>query len=38
MDWVMEISTECNRLNIPIFLKNNLGLENPIQEFPEVTV
>lgn len=34
MGWVMDISAECNRLKIPIFLKNNLGLKNPIQEFP----
>ena len=34
MGWVMDISAECNRLKIPIFLKNNLGLKNPVQEFP----
>ena len=34
MGWVMDISAECSRLKIPIFLKNNLGLKNPVQEFP----
>ena len=36
MGWVMDISAQCSRLRIPIFLKNNLGLKNPRQEFPEV--
>lgn len=35
MGWVMDISAECNRLKIPIFLKDNLGLKYPVQEFPE---
>jgi len=35
MSWVMEISKRCNILKIPIFMKNNLGLQNPIQEFPK---
>ena len=34
MKWVMEISAECSKLGIPVFLKNNLGLQNPRQEFP----
>lgn len=34
MSWVMDISAEASRYNIPVFLKNNLGLENPKQEFP----
>ena len=36
MGWVMDISAQCSRLKIPIFLKNNLGLPIPRQEFPEV--
>lgn len=34
MGWVMDISAECSRYKIPIFLKDNLGLSNPRQEFP----
>jgi len=35
-EWVKNIFSAASCLNIPIFLKNNLGFENPIQEFPEV--
>lgn len=36
MGWVIDISAECNRYKIPIFYKDNLGLTNPRQEFPEI--
>lgn len=32
--WVDTIFGEAQDLGIPVFMKNNLGLENPIQEFP----
>jgi protein gp37 len=34
-DWVWKIIEECLRHDIPIFMKNNLGYPEPIQEFPE---
>ncbi len=34
--WVDTIFGEAQVLDIPVFMKNNLGFENPIQEFPEV--
>lgn len=33
--WVRHIRDEAERHNIPVFLKNNLGIKNPIQEFPK---
>jgi protein gp37 len=36
MKWVMDVSAECSRQKIPVFLKNNLGLKNPRQEFPAI--
>jgi protein gp37 len=33
--WVNNIVTEAGLLGIPIFLKNNLGYPNPMQNFPE---
>lgn len=33
--WVAHINNEAKRHNIPVFEKNNLGLWNPIQQFPE---
>lgn len=36
MSWVMDISAECNRHKIPVFMKNNLGLKNPTQDFPVI--
>jgi len=32
---VEDLVVIAKRLDIPVFLKNNLGLENPIQEFPK---
>jgi len=32
--WVRHIRNEAERHKIPVFMKNNLGFENPIQEFP----
>lgn len=32
--WVDTIFGEAQVLDIPVFMKNNLGLEDPIQEFP----
>jgi len=32
--WLIDIREECNFYRIPIFEKNNLGLPNPIQQFP----
>jgi len=32
--WVHHICDEAERHNIPVFLKNNLGFKNPLQEFP----
>lgn len=32
--WLIDIREEARFWNIPIFEKNNLGLPNPIQEFP----
>lgn len=32
--WVDVIFGEAQALDIPVFMKNNLGFENPIQEFP----
>jgi len=34
--WVDDLSLDAMKLGIPIFLKNNLGYENPLQEFPRV--
>lgn len=34
--WLIDIREECNFYQIPIFEKNNLGLKNPRQEFPQV--
>jgi protein gp37 len=36
MKWVIDISAECSRHKIPVFMKNNLGLKDPRQEFPLV--
>lgn len=36
--WVDTIFGEAQDLGIPVFLKNNLGLEDPIQEFPEEAI
>jgi len=33
--WIAHIENEAKRHNIPIFEKDNLGLKNPVQEFPE---
>lgn len=33
--WVDVIFGEAQALDIPVFMKNNLGFENPIQQFPE---
>jgi len=34
-DWLIEIREACNFYKVPLFEKNNLGLPNPIQEFPK---
>ena len=34
--WVRHIRNEAERHSIPVFLKDNLGFKNPIQEFPGV--
>jgi len=33
--WLIDIREEASWWQIPIFEKNNLGLPNPIQEFPK---
>lgn len=35
-EWVDELTTQAQNVGIPVFMKNNLGYEKPIQEFPEV--
>lgn len=34
-DWLIEIREACRFYRVPLFEKNNLGLKNPIQEFPK---
>jgi len=34
--WVHELASFAWNRTIPVFLKNNLGLKNPVQEFPRV--
>jgi len=34
--WVEGLILDARKLGIPIFMKNNLGYDNPIQEFPRV--
>jgi len=34
--WVWEIMRECERHDIPLFMKDNLGFENSVQEFPKI--
>jgi len=33
--WVLELIEEAQFRHIPVFMKTNLGFENPIQQFPE---
>lgn len=35
LQWVDTIFGEAQDLGIPVFMKNNLGLEKPIQQFPD---
>ena len=35
MNWVEDIKFECSFNKIPIFMKNNLKLQNPRQEYPK---
>jgi protein gp37 len=35
--WVNDLLTECDKLGIPVFLKNNLHWPEKRQEFPKVT-
>jgi len=36
--WLENLLYEAVEHNIPVFMKNNLGYENPLQEFPSVGV
>lgn len=35
-EWVDAILAEALKYNIPVFMKNNLGLKNPIQKHPKI--
>ena len=34
-EWVVDILDQTAELQIPVFMKNNLGLKRPLQQFPE---
>jgi len=36
LDWVYSLVEKASICDIPVFLKSNLGIKNPIQEFPKV--
>lgn len=36
MDWVVNLRMQAHHAGIPVFLKNNLGILHPPQEFPNV--